>query len=93
MSEQKQKLKLKNLLNEISFSSEDKRREWDELADYMDGKELSKTIKHFEERKKKEKEIKLKLIVKYGLQDSYVKGIDKLSQIFVNKAKAKEIKK
>lgn len=83
---------LKNLINEISFKTEKKRQEWLELVKYMDKDELKEAYDHFKNRKEKEKEIKLKLIVKYGLEDVYSKGIDKLSQIYIQKAKNKENK-
>lgn len=84
------KQELKNLLNEISFKNSSKREEWLELIEYMNEKELKEAFDHFKNRKKKEQEIKLKLIVKYGLDDAYLKGIDKLSQIYINKAKNKK---
>jgi len=91
MSKQKQKLKenLKNLLDEISFKTPNKKQEWLDLVEYMDSKELKEVYDHFKKRKEKEKEIKLKLIVKYGLQDTYMKGMDKLAKIYINKAKNK----
>lgn len=93
MSKPKIKENLKNLLNEISFKTPEKRQEWFEIIEYMNIKELNEAYNHFKSRKEKEEEIKLKIIVKYGLEDVYTKGIDKLSQIFVNKAKEKENKK
>ncbi|MFC1599910.1 hypothetical protein ACFL3T_02685 [Patescibacteria group bacterium] len=91
MPEQKQKLKqnLKNLLDEISFKTPDKKQEWLELVEHMDSKELKEVYNHFKNRKEKENEIKLKLIVKYGRQDTYMKGMDKLAKIYINKAKNK----
>ncbi|MFC1599903.1 hypothetical protein ACFL3T_02650 [Patescibacteria group bacterium] len=91
MSKQKQKSKidLKNLLDEISFKSPQKKQEWLDLIEYMDEKELKQVYNHFIKRQDKEKEIKLKLIVKYGLQDTYMKGMDKLAKIYIQKAKNK----
>lgn len=86
------KEELNEILNEISFKIEKKRQEWLELVKYMDKDELKEAYDHFKNRKEKEKEIKLKLIVKYGLEDAYSKGIAKLSQIYINKAKNKENK-
>ena len=94
MPEQKQKLQtnLKNLLDEISFKSKKKKLEWLELIEYMDIEELKEACNHFKNRKTKEREIKLKLIVKYGLEDAYSKGIAKLSKMHIQKTKNKENK-
>lgn len=94
MPEQKQKLQtnLKNLLDEISFKTPAKKLEWLELIEYMNIEELKGVYEHFQNRKIKEKEIKLKLIVKYGLEKDYTKGIYKLSKIHIQKAKNKENK-
>lgn len=92
MSKQKLQTDLKNLLNEISFKSKKKKLEWLELIEYMDIEELKEVYDHFKNRKTKEKEIKLKLIVKYGLEKDYTKGIAKLSKIHIQKTKKKENK-
>ena len=92
MTKQKLKTNLKNLLDEISFKSNEKKLEWLELIEYMDIEDLKEAYDHFKNRKEKEKEIKLKLIVKHGLEKAYSKGIDKLSQIYIQKAKNKENK-
>lgn len=86
------KEQLKEILNQISFSTEEKRQQWLELAEYMNEDELQQAYDHFQEREEKDKEIKLKMMVKYGLDKNYDKGIGKLSDIFINQAKEKENK-
>jgi hypothetical protein len=58
----------------------------------MNEEELQEAYYHFKERQEKDKEIKLKMMVKYGLDKTYDKGIGKLSDIFINRAKEKENK-
>lgn len=86
------KQKLKEILNQISFPTDQKRQDWLNLVDYMNEQELKEAYDHFKERQEKDKEIKLKMIVKYDLDKTYEKGIGKLSDIFINKAKEKENK-
>lgn len=87
-----QKQKIKEILNNISFPTEEKRQEWIVLVEYMNEKELNEAYEHFKTREEKDKEIKLKMMTKYGLDKTYEKGIVKLSDIFTNKAKEKENK-
>ena len=84
------KQKLTEILNNISFPTEEKRLEWLNLIEYMNEEELNEAYAHFQEREAKDKEIKLKMMVKYDLDKTYEKGIGKLSDIYINKAKKKE---
>lgn len=91
----KTKTQLQTLIKKADFLDAETMQSWLEVSEGMNQEEINRSVEHFEKQKNREKEIKLQLITKYGLDQQYLKNIETISRKFLNEAvkKSKQINK
>jgi hypothetical protein len=87
MPKTKTKKEVKELIQFSNFLPNGEKKEWLALVDTLNQDELDATYDHFKKRIQKENEIKLKLIVKGGLEKKLLTEVKKISKKYLLKAK------
>lgn len=86
----KTKAQLKELIDQADYLSSEQKEDWFDLLEGLNQEQIDEVYNHFNESIKKERDFMLKLLIKSGMKDKYLKNVKEFTKKFVSKLIRKE---